>query len=271
MSKKEEENLGNYVKIFYLFMLAQVIGVLLGLDVLSQVGANYGQRNDVSSGISLIVGILLVTVILLILIKFKKSMLFLKLAKYLSVFVAFSILGIYITNYDYMLGPIDINSSYFIGLLGIVSFILLPELQNLILAITTGVIGGIIGVSLGPLPMIIFVALIAVYDYIAVFKTKHMVTMAKDMKDNKESFAIQYLAKPIMVGTGDFAIPAGLSTSLAFYNPIIGIAAMIGSFIGFYFILFKMAGKGKYLPAIPPIVFFQLLFAVIAWLGILIF
>lgn len=253
--KNNDENLSNYVKVFYLFMLTQVIGILIGLNVLSQVGPDFQQRNDVSSGIWLIGGILVVTLILLALIKLKKSLFLLKFAKYLSIFIGFSLLGAYVTEQDYV-----------IGFTAIITFILLPELQNFILAITTGVIGGMIGVSLGPIPMLVFVVLLAVYDYIAVFKTKHMITMAKDMKENNESFAIQYIAKPIMVGTGDFAIPAGLSTSLAFYNPIIGIAAMIGSFVGFYFILFKMAGKGKYLPAIPPIVFVQLLFAVIAWI-----
>ncbi len=255
--KNDETDLSNYIKVFYLFMLTQVVGILIGLNVLSQVGPDFQQRNDVSSGVWLIGGILVVTLVLLVLIKFKKSVFFLKLAKYLSIFIGFSLLGGYITEQDYV-----------IGFTAIITFILLPELQNFILTITTGVIGGMIGVTLGPIPMLVFVTLLALYDYIAVFKTKHMVTMAKDMKENKESFAIQYMAKPIMVGTGDFAIPAGLSTSLAFYNPIIGIAAMIGSFVGFYFILFKMAGKGKYLPAIPPIVFFQLLFAVIAYLVI---
>lgn len=251
----EQPDLRNYIKVFYLFMLAQVIGITIGLSILNQVGANYENRNDVSSGVWLILGIFASTMVLLILIKFKKSIFFLKLAKYLSIFIGFSIIGGYWTTEDYA-----------IGLTAIVTYILLEETRNIILAITTGVIGGLIGVSLGPIPMLIFVTLLAIYDYIAVFKTKHMVTMAKDMKENKESFSIQYMAKPVEVGTGDFAVPAGVSTSLAFYNPIIGIAAMIGSFIGFYFILFKMAGRGKYLPAIPPIAFFQLLLAVIAYL-----
>ncbi|MFQ5406623.1 MAG: hypothetical protein ACE5DI_05710, partial [Candidatus Micrarchaeia archaeon] len=68
----------------------------------------------------------------------------------------------------------------------------------------------------------------------------------------------------IELGTGDLVIPAMLASGAlktgVFPNWTAGLAAAIGGAIGLFTILYLLDKQKEYLPALPPIVFFSLLF-----------
>ncbi len=113
-------------------------------------------------------------------------------------------------------------------------------------------VGGIIALDLGFIPSVILTAVIAVYDYIAVFKTKHMITLATGMKD-LVYFSVITLATikrkaAIMIGGGDLIFPAILVTATFLYSPSAGIFVFVGAVAGLTTLLL-IGQKKKAYPA----------------------
>jgi len=89
-------------------------------------------------------------------------------------------------------------------------------LKNLASIIATAGTGALIGASIGADAIAIFIILLAIYDYIAVFKTKHMITLAKGIteKNLAFTFAIPTKEKKFELGTGDLVIPLTFAVSI---------------------------------------------------------
>lgn len=142
----------------------------------------------------------------------------------------------------------------------------------------TGVIIGagaasIFGISLAIMPTLLLLVLLAVYDYIAVYRTKHMVALAEGVMDLRlpillvipkrwgYSFLTEKFDKEereaFFMGLGDAVMPTILVISAntfvkaSYYTlPILGavnipaIGAMLGTFAGFAVLMgFVMKGK----------------------------
>lgn len=71
------------------------------------------------------------------------------------------------------------------------------------------------GISLEPFPVILLMVILAVYDFIAVYKTKHMIDLAESIVNLKLPllFVIPTDDKPTMLGVGDVVIPNILTVS----------------------------------------------------------
>lgn len=71
------------------------------------------------------------------------------------------------------------------------------------------------GISLEPIPVLILLAILAIYDFIAVYSTKHMVDLAESIMKLKLPllFIIPSKEKPIILGVGDVVIPNILTVS----------------------------------------------------------
>lgn len=147
------------------------------------------------------------------------------------------------------------------------------------LAIIFGIagIGSTLGFSFSPEVMILLLIVFSAYDYIAVFKTKHMVKMAKEMIEARailgfilpqkisNFFADLKEVKPggkfLILGGGDVAfplifcislIPSGILNSL-----IVAIFAFLGLLVSF--LLFISQEARKPIPALPPIALFSII------------
>ncbi|MGC8516313.1 MAG: presenilin family intramembrane aspartyl protease [Candidatus Acidifodinimicrobium sp.] len=111
-------------------------------------------------------------------------------------------------------------------------------------------VGSIIALDLGFLPSVVLTAVIAVYDYIAVFKTKHMITLANGIKDMAYFSAITLAAikrkAKIMIGGGDLIFPAVLVTATFLYSPIAGFYVFIGAVAGLAVLLLTGQKKKAY-------------------------
>ena len=132
------------------------------------------------------------------------------------------------------------------------------------------IIGGgaaaIFGISLGILPVLLLMIILAMYDAIAVYKTKHMVSLAESIVDlrvpvlfvlpRKRSFSLlrgkdqeggkTEMEEAFFMGLGDAIIPSMLVVS-AFVN-YASVAPALGTLMGTlagYAVLSRIAGRGK--------------------------
>jgi len=138
-----------------------------------------------------------------------------------------------------------------------------PQLKNAAAIIATAGVGVVFGISLGIIPLIIFLMMLAVYDYLSVFATKHMVEMATYIVKKDLAFTITAKEKPKMLGererridlgTGDIIAPIMLEVSALTINPIASLFVFVGAIISMAIFLTLVFKKGMVLPALPPIV-----------------
>lgn len=155
----------------------------------------------------------------------------------------------------------------------------MSEVKNAAAIISSAGVAAIFGFSLGFVPTAIFVILLSIYDYIAVFKTKHMIEMARTLSTRQLSFAVTAKNVParlpkektevyveramregerLDLGTGDLSVPGMMSVSAFTLGPnglIYSAAIAIGSTISIYLLLEFVSKKRVFLPALPPICF----------------
>lgn len=159
-------------------------------------------------------------------------------------------------------------------------------------------VAAIFGVSLDVLPVVILLALLAVYDAISVYKTKHMITLAEGVIDQKTpilfvipkrkdySFIREGIGKlddggeraAFIIGMGDMIMPAILVVSanvfiqgwkLAGLINLPALGAIAGSLAGLAVLMhFVMSGKPQ--AGLPPlcggtIIGFLIGWAVMGW------
>lgn len=127
------------------------------------------------------------------------------------------------------------------------------------------VIGGgaaaMFGISLDIIPLILLMIILAIYDAISVYKTKHMVSMAESIVEmrlpilfvlpRKRKFSLlrdSDKEEAFFMGLGDAIIPSMLVVS-AFVNPEYpsvapALGAALGTLAG-YAVLSRIAGRGK--------------------------
>jgi presenilin-like A22 family membrane protease len=139
---------------------------------------------------------------------------------------------------------------------------------GIILATT---VSTIFGISLGIIPAMILLFLLTIYDFISVYKTKHMLTLADDVIDlklpvllaipKKRGFSLEELDQvrseggkerdAYIVGLGDMIIPTILVVSSYIYiGPMTTIGAMIGGMFGLL-LLMRNIKEGRAQAGLP--------------------
>jgi len=150
-------------------------------------------------------------------------------------------------------------------------------IQDLCLILGIAGVGSILGLSLAPQIVVLLLVTFSIYDFIAVYKTKHMVKMAKEMIESKAILAlvvppnilglrasleeIKPGGKFLILGGGDIIFPLLLCVSLVpqgILSPlIVAIFSLIGLFTGFYFFISQKVRQP--IPALPPIAVFSII------------
>ena len=129
--------------------------------------------------------------------------------------------------------------------------------QNVAMLLSIIGVGAMIGASLGFLPALILLGLLTIYDVIAVFKTKHMVTMAKEIIKQKLAFTMAIPTKnhTFQLGGGDLAMPLVFSVAVLREFGMATALATVGGSMLFLVIFFAWLSKkpGKAYPALPPV------------------
>jgi len=150
-------------------------------------------------------------------------------------------------------------------------------LHNLMVCLSIAGIGVIMGSVFDPIAIVIFLVLFSVYDFIAVYKTKHMIKMAKEMVKTKaimgiitpfsfsgllDDFGKKKKGDFLILGGGDLAFPLFLVSSVTINYGVkealfLTVFCTIGLAASFSLFIFQK--KRRAIPALPPIAFFSIL------------
>ncbi len=132
-----------------------------------------------------------------------------------------------------------------------------PSIQNFAAVFATAGAGAVFGFSLSFYAALLFLVLLSAYDYIAVFKTKHMVGMAHSLSKRKTSFLVTSSQKTEMgeikleLGTGDMLMPIVLGVSGFRLSPAYSAIILVSSVLSLVVLFWLLANKKAVLPALP--------------------
>ncbi len=255
-------------KLTVLFIAAQVLGLVVAVNFIGSIQTGEMERTgvitenpeDVENAIGLFVYILVFTGVLLLALHFFKGEWLFRLLEIIVVFTTSLIVF-------FVFFP---SVAFMLAVLLVITRQLLPThiwLRNLSSVISVAAVGSMIGISLGVFPTLLFMVLLSVYDFIAVFKTKHMVTLAKGITKKNLAFTFAIPSKELKhqfeLGTGDMVIPLTFAVSVMSAAALAGIPfpnyilpaglILIGSLVGLLWTIdYSSKHVGKALPALPP-------------------
>ncbi len=247
------------VKALLLFLLVQLLALGIGLQFASQQVSLVSDPSSTDNSFFFFLSVLFFAALLLIILKYYAGKLLFLILELGMAFFAFQLLLSLFTS--------EANAFVVAGAVVAIRLIL-PQLQQLLLLVTVSIVGGLLGTSLDILPAALLAALLSGYDVVAVFYTKHMVTLAKNLSKRGAAFSISVKAgkSALQLGTGDMVIPAmvivsanktgALVFSHAGYSLLFpSLLALLFSLAGFALLLFYIEKKKGYWPALPPLAF----------------
>lgn len=265
-----------------LLLIVEIGAILISLPVQAAGITAFEDPTSLENPFIFILILLVFTGLLLLLIKYRQL-------KVMSVFIGVSIFltfcYIFAALVPVVLGD-TASATIVILVLSIAAMVLLYKYPEWYVIDTLGILIGagvasIFGVSLDILPVIILLVLLAVYDAISVYKTKHMITLAEGVIDLKTpilfvipkrrdySFIRDGIGKldeggersAFIIGMGDLIMPSILVVSANVFLKgwrLLGIinlpalGAMLGSLAGLG-ILLSFVASGKPQAGLPPL------------------
>ncbi|MGC9149977.1 MAG: presenilin family intramembrane aspartyl protease [Candidatus Micrarchaeia archaeon] len=285
-------SLKQVIHIATIFLSVQFLGLLLLCFSLSVFQEISSQQPSIDVW-SLFLYILLTTFILLFFVKKTTKGGFIVTA--LDMFVVFfaSSFTFEIILSQFFQNPIFISLfSYFLAIALILAKRKSQFLNNLATIISTSSVGLLIGLMLDFNSVLIFLTILAIYDFVAVFITKHMVALAKELSQKQTSFAVsseQFIPKkkfkevivtastknpPVVVsrlqlGSGDLVAPLtfGVSSFTLRYSLLQPLFVFIFATFGLFFTVFILMKYKKPLPALPPLFLFSCIGLLISFLA----
>lgn len=265
------------------FMIAQALGIYTGTVILKDVNANpYVSGLVVTSDASepmnalLFIGYILAgAVIMVFLIR--------KMGVFPIIFIAMEFMLISTSSsivfYAFFRNVLGYGESTLAGILVGLAFAAAkhfrPQLKNAAAILATAGVGVIFGISLGLFPLILFLVLLSIYDFLSVFATKHMVEMANFIIKKDLAFTVTARAPPskpgekemrIDLGTGDMIAPIMLEVSALTLSPVASAFVFVGAVISLGLFLTLVWKKKMVLPALPPIVLGMIVFLLLGFL-----
>jgi presenilin-like A22 family membrane protease len=258
-----------------LILIVQVLALFLSTPMETSGMQAFEDPTQVSNSIYYIVIILAFTLFVLIAIKYNIKWI-------ISLFIYFAIIStlyyVFLALFNLLpaLSEFEaITASVIISAAVTVLLYKYPEwyIVDLVGICIAGGVSALLGISLSIIPVVILLILLAIYDAISVYKTKHMVTMAEGIMDLKlpilfvipksskysflhETFKQDEKREAFFMGLGDAVMPTMLVVSAnVFMNsngwisyPVLG--AMLGTLAGFA-VLFILVMKGKPQAGLP--------------------
>jgi presenilin-like A22 family membrane protease len=294
MSKEHESAIKPVLSMAAMFVVTIIIAMATTTILPKQYKVfGEGGENNVVNPLIYIVIILVFTGVILLFAKYNLE----KLIQFIILgSVSISIVYVFYPPFLLMLGESADNPSGMGALIAVSASIFIAYTMTILLLVypewyvvdTTGLflaigITAILGFSMGILPLFILLMILAVYDAISVYKTKHMVALADNVvearlpillvvpKEKDYSFMEQ---KPLQeqidsgeereamfMGLGDIIIPGSLTVSAFVYLPttlfgpiganlIVALGTLVGAMCGFSALMYFVQ-KGKPQAGLP--------------------
>lgn len=250
------------------FVVTQALALLAGASFISQKVSVVENPSEPGNALFFFAYVVCASVVLLLVLRYYKGKNLFLMLEYLLVFATVQLFAsLYLSEV----------LSLALGALALAARALFPKTRFFLLLYSTAVVGALLGASLDLLPAVLLASLLAGYDVVAVFWSKHMITLAKNLEKRGAAFALQLKRgkESVQLGTGDVAIPAMVAVSgLRLAGNAIGAAAFLpgvfalaGSLVGLALVIFVLERKKGYWPALPPIVFGALAGLAAYWLA----
>ncbi|VVC04351.1 Signal-peptide peptidase, presenilin aspartyl protease [Candidatus Burarchaeum australiense] len=276
--------------IILLFLTAQMLGLFVGKTLTDQ-SHFYSEFESLSvapagggnaeSSLVLMLYILAGAALLLLVIRVYHGVMLYKLLEAGIVFGASNIV-FYVVLFAFGI-PDYLELSLLLSLALALAKFVMPSLKNTTAVIASAGVGAVFGFSFDPLPAVLFMVGLSIYDIWAVFGTRHMVTMARELGGRNLSFSVnaesvEKVRVPVQptpaqkrkgagpkfreeerkssleLGTGDIAVPLMLAVSSYKSGSLIApLAIVAASAIALYFVLWYVSEKRVFLPALPPL------------------
>lgn len=297
----DTKNLLPFLAMPLLLLAVEIGALLLALPVQASGVVAFEDPESMANPLIFIAIMLGFTAIILVLIRYDLKRV---IAAIIGISIFLTFVYIFMAIVYTLLGDTSV-ATVLVLLLAVLSTVLLykyPEwyvIDGLGILIGAGV-AAIFGASLEILPVIILLVLLAVYDAISVYKTKHMITLAEGVVDLKTpilfvvpkrrdySFIKEGIGKlgdggeraAFIIGMGDMIMPSILVVSAnVFLNGaklggminLAALGAIVGSLAGLVVLLyFVMSGKPQ--AGLPPlnggtILGFLAGWAAMGWIG----
>ena len=258
-----------------LFVLIQSLSLLLiSPFVNAGLEPTFEDKNDPFNIIYIVVIMLVFTVLILLIAKFWKKnliqIIILGAIGYTSIYAFF--LPLFSILFPNFISLLPISLAVISGFILILTLFKYPEWY--IIDVSGAIVGIaaiiVFGISLGVLLVIVMLIVLAIYDAISVYKTKHMVDLAdtvmglklpvllvvpkirhysiiKETKSLKEKLKDDEERDAFFMGLGDIVMPGILVASL-YYNVSnslpVAISVILGTLVGFAILMtFVMKGK----------------------------
>ncbi|MFH2100832.1 MAG: presenilin family intramembrane aspartyl protease [Candidatus Micrarchaeota archaeon] len=267
-------------KLLLLFILAQVVGIFTGVIVLLDIMENpyvnalivTSDADDPANAVFFIAYILAGAIGMILAIRLLKLPAIFRFLEIVLIAGASSIVFYSVLRLAFGF-EVSMLAGILFGLALSAAKFFRPGLKNFAVILATAGVGVVFGVSLGLIPLILFLILLSIYDYSAVFFTKHMVELADYVVKKDLAFTITAREKlpgkkeqRIDLGTGDLIAPIMLEVSTLAFNPVATAFVFIGSLISMALFLGIVWKKKMVLPALPPIVAGMIIFLLLGML-----
>ena len=279
----------NVVRILFLFILAHIIGLVVGNAFISGYSSvTYGSTElTIQDMFFIVVGMSFFLILILVFLKMYKGNFLFKLLESIVVFTTSFI--VFLGLLWYFNGSIEI--AFILALFFTILKFYISNLRNI-----TGIISGVgmavmFSLFLSLFEAVLFIIFMCFYDIFAVFISKHMVFMAKEFSKRDLSFSLaskekikvtkiktsyviekgvevevkeKYIEEEVEhleLGTGDISLPLAFAlvvfkTAYLDFNNAIAAFMFISLFsvISLGYTLYFVKKYKLFLPALPPIV-----------------
>ncbi len=255
-----------------IFLATQLLGLYVGVQYLAEMEAGemppvFEDPDNISNSFMLFIYIIVSTVAILMVVKFWKPS-----VRVLEAIVVF--FSSWIT-FDFLV-PVGIwyfSLGFFLAIALTAWKALRPTIlsQNVAAMVSGAGAAALLGASFGVVPSLVFLVLLCVYDFISVFVTKHMITLAKELTKRPMAFTIASPHKfkrakffgpkghkkrkkihVFQLGVGDIVIPLMFSISLLRdFTIVSSLLTIAGSTIALLMLIYHMSKHPRPLPALP--------------------
>ena len=281
LNKTLRLNSAVFLKEASFFLLVQILGLLVArrLFTFPEIAKIEASPPSFSNPLIFLGIFALTTIVFLLLVRFfRKTPFFLKIFLGIAIFIGLDIV------FGAFFGE-PLAFSLALILVGLRFFYNNILLHNFLFSLALAGIGGFLGLSFSPKVAVMVLVVLAGYDLVAVYLTKHMVRLARSMikegvflgiiiprrkEDSlKRSFIFSFKRKNFyFLGGGDLALPLILVASIGRTSLLKGGIVIFFSLFGLFLmnLLFMGQKERRPMPALPPIVLGSLLGYLVATL-----